>query len=157
MGSRCGSLRYVPFEESWPPVENNLGGPYWNRRLSGRGVHADDYTSAFESRYSRSGLRTQGTAGGGGGDGSSGGGKFKLFVASALAFSAIGGCAMGIAGCLMGDEAGGGNGKRKAKGKGGFWKGLLSGGGAGGDARKPRGRSQWGRRSGLLGGSRSED
>lgn len=159
MGSRCGSLRYVPFEETWPPVENNLGGPYWERRLSGKGVHAQDYTPPYKSRYSRSGTRAglgRGYGGGRGGGGGSIGGKFKLFMACALAFSAIGGCALGIAGCMMPDEGGAGNGNGKGKGKGGRWKKLL-GGGAGG-SRKPRGRSQWGRRAGgLLGANRSED
>lgn len=44
--SRCGTLKYVPFEEgSWPPTENNLGGPYWERRLSEKGVHAPEYVA----------------------------------------------------------------------------------------------------------------
>lgn len=55
MGSRCGTLRYVPFKETWPPVENNLGGPYWERKLAGKGVHSTGYTSLFGEESS--GLR----------------------------------------------------------------------------------------------------
>ncbi|CAM9859249.1 unnamed protein product, partial [Phaeothamnion confervicola] len=33
-GNRCGAIQWVPFEEEWPPTENNLGGPYWERRLA---------------------------------------------------------------------------------------------------------------------------
>ena len=40
MGSRCGNIKYVPFQEDWPPRENNLGGPYWERKLNKIGVHA---------------------------------------------------------------------------------------------------------------------
>lgn len=59
-GSRCGTLRHVPFEETWPPTENNLGGPYWERVLSGKGIHAKGYESSFRPKPSGGGVSTHG-------------------------------------------------------------------------------------------------
>lgn len=130
----------MPFSETWPPTENNLGGPYWERRLSGKGVHALDYTPPLQSRYSRNdrsgGLRgdvvvanrRRKREGG-----------FGVFVACAMAFGVIGCCAMGVANCLIGAGAGGGSG-------GGESAGRRS---VGGGPRKARGRTKWGRRAGA--------
>lgn len=132
MGSKCGTLGYVPFEETWPPRENNLGGPYWERRLSGKGIYAPDYQPPFQgmSKYYRAGRQEfeedEGRSGGG----------FGLFIACVLAFTAIGCFAMGIASCMVGDEGGPGH-KRRSSG------GVA--------ARKPRGRPQWARRAGVSG------
>lgn len=48
MGNKCGTLRHVPFQETWPPTENNLGGPYWERVLNSKGLHAVEYEPPFE-------------------------------------------------------------------------------------------------------------
>ncbi|CAM9815553.1 unnamed protein product [Pylaiella littoralis] len=140
--SKCGSLRYVPFEESWPPTENNLAGPYWERRLEGKGIHAPGYTPAISApnKYSRAGGIRRGSGTGGWGRDDIFGEQFKLFCACALTFAAIGGCALGCASCCS--EGGGGGGRRR-----------NGGGGAGS---KPRGRQQWARRAELL-RARSED
>lgn len=140
MGSRCGTLTYVPFKESWPPTENNLAGPYWERRLQGKGIHAPGYTPvlAGPDKYSRAGgIRRRGAGGGGG---AFFGPNSRLFFACALTFAAIGACAMGFASCCSGDDAGPGASRRQG----------------GGGGRKPRGRHQWARRAGIL-GARSED
>lgn len=50
MGSRCGNLKHVPFREDWPPRENNLGGPYWDRKLNKIGVHAPEYKALEDPR-----------------------------------------------------------------------------------------------------------
>ncbi|CAM9508341.1 unnamed protein product, partial [Ectocarpus sp. 6 AP-2014] len=142
MGSRCGTLRYVPFEETWPPTENNLAGPYWERRRAGRGIHAPGYAPALSgpSKYVRAGGSSR--AGRPGlGWGAAFLKKFKLFCAFAFTFAAIGACALGFASCFAGEDGGAGARRRK---------------GAGGGSRKPRGRHQWARRAGIL-GARSEE
>lgn len=57
MGSKCGNLKHVPFQESWPPAENNLGGPYWERRLAGKGIHHPAYKLAHGVSSSASAAR----------------------------------------------------------------------------------------------------
>lgn len=142
MGSRCGTIRYVPFEESWPPTENNLAGPYWARRLEGKGVHAPDYTPAVAARNKYSRIR-RGSGKGRRGRDDIFGDNFKMFCACALTFAMIGGCALSCAGCCS--EGGGG-----ARG------GRRNGGGGAGS--KQRGRPQWVRRAGLpVLGARSEE
>jgi len=155
MGSRCGTIRYVPFEETWPPTENNLAGPYWERRREGKGIHAPDYTPSVVAGASAAagGLRTPKRYSRGR-QGSRFAGRFfgpstKLFFAFALTFAAITGCALGLAGCCSGEEAGAGGGVRGGRRR-------SSGGSGGAGARKPRGRPQWARRSGML-GARNED
>ncbi|CAM9826528.1 unnamed protein product, partial [Ectocarpus sp. 12 AP-2014] len=142
MGSRCGTLTYVPFEETWPPTENNLAGPYWERRRAGRGIHAPGYTPALSgpSKYVRAGGSSRGGRPGVGW-GAAFLKKFKLFCAFAFTFAAIGACALGFASCFAGEDGGAGARRRK---------------GAGGGSRKSRGRHQWARRAGIL-GARSEE
>lgn len=142
MGSRCGTLRHVPFEESWPPTENNLAGPYWDRRIQRKGVHAVDYIPPYNSKYSRARVgpgfssihrqsRPKST------EDRFGVGTFFAFL---LVFAAIGGCALGCANFLSDDNdtSSMSASRRRSAGR--------IGGRASRQAR-PRGRPQWSRRA----------
>lgn len=121
-GSRCGTLKYVPFEEDpWPLTENNLGGPYWERRLSQNGRHASEHVAPMG-------------AGGAGG---------AVKVAPALGPSSSSNTLLRIAGvlsCLMGDLRCGAVYRRRGRKNGKGGRRFVG-------PRKPRGRSKVLRRS----------
>lgn len=133
MGSRCGTLRHVPFAEAWPPTENNLGGPYWERRLAGKGIYADGYSSYANQHNS-------------GGDGAAGWGgveelrrqaaeaaktraargeagvELGIFTTVVLVMGVLCCCVLCIVRCAAGGDGGGGrrfasSGSRKPRGR----------------------------------------
>lgn len=142
MGSRCGTLRHVPFEETWPPTENNLAGPYWDRRLQRKGIHAVDYTPPHNSKYSRarvgpgfSSIRWQSRS-------QSTKDRFGVgtFFTCLLVLAAIGGCALGCANFLGGNDDTSSMSARRRHSAGGI-------GSSASRQARPRGRPQWSRRA----------